>query len=178
MSVAYGIGKKEHDQEGRVLCTEFDTFYMVNVYVPNSGAGMKRLEYRSTWDKAFANYLARLRKKKKVIVTGDINVAHQPIDLARPKPNYDKTSGYTQAEIDGLDGILKKGFVDAYRVLHPEKIEYSFWSFRFGARARNVGWRIDYFLVDKDLNDNIQKCKIHTKIMGSDHCPISLEIKI
>ena len=177
ISVSYGIGKKEHDNEGRVICTEFDEFYMVNVYVPNSGSGMKRLEYRATWDKAFGNYLGRLRKKKPVVVTGDFNVAHQPIDLARPKPNYNKTSGYTQVEIDGITNIMKKGFVDAYRALYPEKVEYSFWSIRFGARAKNVGWRIDYFLVDKELKSNIVDSKIHTQIMGSDHCPLSLELK-
>ena len=176
LSISTGIGKKEHDMEGRVLCTEFDNFNLVNVYVPNSGAGLKRLEYRSEWDKAFANYLGRLRKKKPVIVTGDFNVAHQPIDLARPKPNYNKTSGYTQVEIDGISNIMKKGFVDAYRSLYPEKVEYTFWSVRFGARAKNVGWRIDYFLVDKMLKENIKDSKIHTQIMGSDHCPLSLEM--
>jgi len=151
---------------------------LVNVYVPNSGAGMKRLEYRAEWDKAFGGYLANLRKTKPVIVTGDFNVAHQPIDLARPKPNYNKTSGYTQVEIDGITNIIEKGFVDAYRMLYPEKIEYSFWSVRFGARARNVGWRIDYFLVDESLQENITESQIHTQIMGSDHCPITLELKL
>lgn len=177
MSVTTGIGIVEHDNEGRVICTEFSKIYMVNVYVPNSGAGMKRLEYRAEWDKAFGDYLANLRKTKPVIVTGDFNVAHQPIDLARPKPNYNKTSGYTQVEIDGITNILDKGFVDAYRTLYPEKGEYSFWSVRFGARARNVGWRIDYFLVDESLKENIIESQIHTEIMGSDHCPISLELK-
>ena len=178
LSISKGIGVEEHDHEGRVICAEFEKIYMVNVYVPNSGAGMKRLEYREEWDTAFGDYLAGLRKKKPVIVTGDFNVAHQPIDLARPKPNYNKTSGYTQVEIDGITNIIDKGFVDAYRMLYPEKIEYSFWSVRFGARARNVGWRIDYFLVDKTLADNITESQIHTEIMGSDHCPISLELKL
>ena len=115
-----------------------------------------------------------MRKKKPIIVTGDFNVAHQPIDLARPKPNYNKTSGYTQVEIDGIDGLLKVGLVDAYRMLYPEKVEYTFWSVRFGARAKNVGWRIDYFLVDERLKDKIKDCKIHTEMMGSDHCPLEL----
>lgn len=176
ISVHTGIGAVEHDNEGRVICAEFEEFYIVNVYVPNSGAGMKRLEYRAEWDKAFGNYLASLRKKKPVVVTGDFNVAHQAIDLARPKPNYNKTSGYTQVEIDGITNILNEGFVDAYRELYPEKVEYSFWSVRFGARAKNVGWRIDYFLVDKELQSKIKDSKIHTQIMGSDHCPISLEL--
>jgi len=143
ISVSVDIGVEEHDQEGRVIAAEFADFYIVNVYVPNSGSGLKRLEYRATWDAAFAKYLSKLRKKKPIIVTGDFNVAHQPIDLARPKPNYNKTSGYTQVEIDGMDGLHKVGLIDSYRALYPEKVEYSFWSVRFGARAKNVGWRID-----------------------------------
>jgi exodeoxyribonuclease-3 len=176
ISVSRGIGIEEHDNEGRVLCAEFESFYMINVYVPNSGSGLKRLDYRSEWDKDFANYLSKLRKKKPVIVTGDFNVAHQPIDLARPKSNYNKTSGYTQVEIDGISNIMKKGFLDAYRELYPEKVEYTFWSVRFGARAKNVGWRLDYFLVDKKLKENIVDSSIQTSIMGSDHCPLSLEL--
>jgi len=176
LSVRTGIGVEEHDNEGRVLCAEFEDFQMVNVYVPNSGAGLKRLDYRQEWDKAFAAYLGNLRKEKPVIVTGDFNVAHQPIDLARPKANYNKTSGYTQAEIDGITHIMNQGFFDAYRTLYPEKVEYTFWSVRFGARAKNVGWRIDYFLVDEKLKENVQDSQIHTRIMGSDHCPLSLEI--
>jgi len=178
MSVTTGINIDKHDQEGRVICAEFGDIYMVNVYVPNSGAGMKRLDYRAEWDGAFADYLNLLRQTKPVIVTGDFNVAHQAIDLARPKPNYNKTSGYTQTEIDGISNILDRGFVDAYRVLHPEKAEYTFWSVRFGARAKNVGWRIDYFLVDESLQNKIVNSQIHTEIMGSDHCPISLELKL
>ena len=173
-SVQVNIGVDEHDHEGRVIATEYEKFILVNVYVPNSGSGLKRLDYRSTWDSAFANYLKKLRKKKPVIVTGDFNVAHQPIDLARPKPNYNKTSGYTQVEIDGIQGLMDVGFVDAFRVLYPEKVQYTFWSVRFGARAKNVGWRIDYFLVDKRLKDNIKDCIIHDQVMGSDHCPIEL----
>ncbi len=177
LSVSVDIGIDEHDTEGRVISAEFTAFIVVNVYVPNSGAGLKRLEYRATWDAAFAKYLKKLRKKKPVIVTGDFNVAHQPLDLARPKPNYNKTSGYTQVEIDGMDGLLGVGLVDSYRDLYPDKVEYSFWSVRFGARAKNVGWRIDYFLVDKRLMTKVTDSTIDTEILGSDHCPINLELK-
>lgn len=170
------IGVEEHDDEGRVVATEFKDFIMVNVYVPNSGAGLKRLDYRATWDVAFAKYLAKLRKKKPIIVTGDFNVAHQPIDLANPKSNYNKTSGYTQVEIDGITGLLKVGLKDAYRELYPEKVQYSFWSVRFGARAKNVGWRIDYFLVDEKIFDQVKDSYILDQEMGSDHCPIGLEL--
>ncbi len=177
IKVTKGIGVEEHDQEGRVIACEFEELIMVNVYVPNSGSGLKRLDYRQEWDQAFAKYLKKLRKKKPIVVTGDFNVAHQPIDLARPKPNYNKTSGYTQAEIDGLDGILKVGLVDSFRHLYPEEVKYSFWSMRFGARAKNVGWRIDYFLVDKKLEDQIKDATIDNDIMGSDHCPVNLMLK-
>ena len=164
----------EHDNEGRVITCEFDQFYLINVYVPNSGSGLKRLDYRAEWDLAFASFLIEKRTHKPIIVTGDFNVAHQPIDLARPKSNYNKTSGYTQKEIDGMDGLLGTGLLDAYRTMHPDKVEYSFWSVRFGARAKNVGWRLDYFLVDENLEDAIVDSTIDTGIMGSDHCPIHL----
>ena len=174
LKVTRGIGVEEHDQEGRVIACEFNTFILINVYVPNSGSGLKRLDYRATWDSAFAKYLKKMRKKKPIIVTGDFNVAHQPIDLARPKPNYNKTSGYTQVEIDGMDGLLKVGLVDSFRLLNPETIKYSFWSVRFGARAKNVGWRIDYFLVDKRMKDQIKSATIDNDVMGSDHCPVNV----
>lgn len=176
IKVTRDIGVEEHDQEGRVIACEFEKFTLVNVYVPNSGSGLKRLEYRKEWDEAFAAYLKKLRTKKPIVVTGDFNVAHQAIDLARPKPNYNKTSGYTQVEIDGIDGIMKVGLVDSFRHLHPEEVKYSFWSMRFGARSRNVGWRIDYFLVDKRLVGHIKSATIDNDIMGSDHCPINLEM--
>ena len=127
ISIINDIGIIDHDMEGRVITAEFDSFYLVNVYVPNSGEGLKRLEYRSEWDEVFSNFLASLRQKKNVIVTGDFNVAHQAIDLARPKENYNKTSGYTQVEIDGMNKILSKGFIDSYRTVHPDKVQYSFW---------------------------------------------------
>jgi exodeoxyribonuclease III len=144
--------------------------------VPNSGDGLKRLDYRAEWDEDFSQYLAKLREKKNVIVTGDFNVAHKAIDLARPKENYNKTSGYTQVEIDGMDKILSKGFTDSYRVLHPDQVQYSFWSARFGARAKNMGWRIDYFLVDSRLQNNIQTAFILDQELGSDHCPIGIQL--
>ncbi len=177
-SIKTGIGIEEHDQEGRVIRCEFDDFTLVNVYVPNSGSGLRRLDYRHEWDLAFANFLGKLRKRKKIVVTGDFNVAHQAIDLARPKQNYNKTSGYTQVEIDGMQGLLNTGLIDSFRYQHPEEQKYTFWSIRFGARAKNVGWRIDYFLVDRRLKDQIKSTTIDNDIMGSDHCPINLTIDI
>lgn len=176
INVMPDMGIAAHDEEGRIIAVEFESIIMVNVYVPNSGSGLKRLDYRSEWDEAFAKYLKKLRKKKPVVVTGDFNVAHQAIDLKNPKSNYNKTSGYTQVEIDGMSGLLKAGYVDAYRKLYPEKIEYTFWSMRTGARARNAGWRIDYFLVDKELMPKVKDVVIETDIMGSDHCPLNIEI--
>ncbi|MBK8624820.1 MAG: exodeoxyribonuclease III [Saprospiraceae bacterium] len=178
ISIINDIGIIDHDMEGRVITAEFDSFYLVNVYVPNSGEGLKRLEYRSEWDEVFSNFLASLRQKKNVIVTGDFNVAHQAIDLARPKENYNKTSGYTQVEIDGMDKILSKGFIDSYRTVHPDKVQYSFLSARFGARAKNLGWRIDYFLVDERLKENITDAFILDQELGSDHCPIGVTVGI
>lgn len=177
LSVTRDINLAEHDTEGRVIAAEYPDFYLVNVYVPNSGEGLKRLDYRAEWDDAFANYLSKLREKKNVIVTGDFNVAHRAIDLARPKENYNKTSGYTQVEIDGMDKILSKGFVDSFRMIYPEKVQYSFWSVRFGARAKNLGWRIDYFLVDDRMKDKITDAVILDQELGSDHCPIGVIIK-
>ncbi len=178
ISVQYGIGIEEHDNEGRVLCCEFEQFNFVDVYVPNSGSGLKRLDYRSTWDVAFAKYLSSLNKKKALVATGDFNVAHQAIDLARPKQNYNKTSGYTQVEIDGLNNILDIGLVDTFRLLHPDKVQYSFWNQRFRARERNVGWRIDYFLISENLSPKVQSASILDDIYGSDHCPIELSVQL
>lgn len=174
--VVYGIGVEEHDNEGRVVTCYYDDFIMINVYVPNSGASQKRLGYRQEWDVAFAHYLKKTRRKKPVIVTGDFNVARHAIDLARPKQNYNKTSGYMQEEIDGIEGLYKVGFVDAYRTFYPEKVQYTFWSTRFGARGKNVGWRIDHFMVDKRIKDEINDSLILDQEMGSDHCPITLDI--
>jgi len=178
IAILKDMGVAEHDDEGRIITAEYNDFYLTNVYVPNSGSGLKRLEYRAEWDKAFANYLADLQKKKPVIVTGDFNVAHEGIDLKNDKANYNKTSGYTQIEIDGLDGILNVGLVDTFRKLHPEEEKYSFWSVRFNARASNAGWRIDYFLTSDKLINYITDCSILPDIHGSDHCPITLSFDI
>ena len=177
LSVHYDIGKEEHDQEGRVITAEFNSFILINVYVPNSGSGMKRLDYRAEWDKDFFDYCKNKEKEKPVIVTGDLNVAHTEIDIAGPKENYNKTSGYTQTEIDGIERFLSNGFIDTFRHFYPEKVKYSWWNYRFKARERNVGWRIDYFLVTQGLKDRLQKAEIHNDYFGSDHCPVSLEIE-
>jgi exodeoxyribonuclease-3 len=177
LSVTHGIQVEEHDQEGRVITAEYPDYYLVNVYVPNSGAGLKRLDYRATWDKDFAHFLEKLKIKKPVIVTGDFNVAHQAIDLKNDKSNYNKTSGYTEIEINGLDAILATGLIDSYRMMYPNKVEYTFWSTRFNARANNAGWRIDYFLASKKIANQIKEATIHSDIMGSDHCPIELVLK-
>ncbi len=172
--VTNGIGNPAHDQEGRVITVEFEDFHVVTVYVPNSGRGQVRLEYRKKWDQDFLEYLKSMEKKKPLIVCGDLNVAHQAIDLARPKSNYNKTSGYTQVEIDGFQHVIDHGFVDTFRRLYPEKIEYSWWSYMFGARKKNIGWRIDYFLVSNVIFAQVDESEILTDIEGSDHCPILL----
>jgi len=176
LSELYNIQVPEHDQEGRVVGLEFKDFYLINVYVPNSGSELKRLEYRKSWDKEFLKYIHSLNQKKPVILAGDLNVAREKIDLARPDSNYNKTAGFTQTEIDGIDAFINDGFVDSFRKLHPEEIKYTFWNQRFRARDRNVGWRIDYFLVGENLKEKIYKAEIFNDIMGSDHCPIGLEL--
>lgn len=172
------IGVAEHDQEGRVISLEFEQFYLINAYVPNGGAGLKRLDYREQWDKELAQYIKKLDSRKPVVFTGDLNVAHEPIDLARPKQNYNKTAGYTQIEIDGFKNLLNTGLTDTYRHFYPEKIEYTFWNMRFNGREKNVGWRIDYFLVSNRFLDKIKDSYILNEYMGSDHCPIGLELNI
>jgi exodeoxyribonuclease-3 len=176
ISVVPDMNIAEHDQEGRVITAEFDDFYLVTVYVPNSGRGLVRLIYRRRWNQDFLAYLKNLEISKPVIVCGDMNVAHQSMDLANPKSNYNKTAGYTQDEIDGFSMFLQAGFVDVFRHLYPEKIMYTWWSYMFNARVKNVGWRIDYFLVSQVLLNSVKDCTILTDIMGSDHCPIMLEI--
>ncbi|MCB0395734.1 MAG: exodeoxyribonuclease III [Flavobacteriales bacterium] len=178
VDVRYGIGVPEHDTEGRVVTLEMPDFYVVNVYVPNSSSEMKRLPYRKTWDAAFLKFLKDLESHKPIVVGGDFNVAHQPIDLARPKENYNKTSGYTQDEIDGFESFLAQGWVDTYRFKHPEEVKYSFWNARFGARERNVGWRIDYFLVSDSLKSSVSEADILNNITGSDHCPVTLGLAL
>jgi exodeoxyribonuclease III len=172
----FGIDKKEHDQEGRVITLEYPWFFLVNVYVPNSGQDLKRLDYRKIWDHELMSYCKNLDRQKPVILTGDLNVAHEPIDLARPKENYNKSAGFTQVEIDGFKSLLKAGFVDTYRLLYPDKVQYTFWNQRFRAREKNVGWRIDYFLVSERIAGSIKDSFIWDHIMGSDHCPVGLEI--
>lgn len=178
ISVTKGIGLNEHDHEGRVLCAEFNDFYLVAVYVPNSGSELKRLAYRQDWDLAFFNYLKKLEEKKAVVVCGDFNVAHTEIDLARPKPNYNKSAGFMQEEIDGMDRFIHGGLLDSFRHFYPEKTDaYSWWSYRAGARGKNVGWRIDYFLVSENFIVNIESASILNNVMGSDHCPVAIELK-
>ena len=176
LTIIDDMGVAEHDDEGRIQCAEYPDFYLVNVYVPNSGQQLDRLDYRQQWDLDFLNYLKHLEQTKPVIVTGDFNVAHQPIDLKNPKSNYNKTAGYTQIEIDGMNALIDSGFVDTFRILHPKEIAYTYWSYRFKSRERNVGWRIDYFLVSKSLMDKVTSVNILSNIYGSDHCPICLEI--
>jgi len=177
ITVEYDMGIAEHDTEGRVIAAEYKDFILVTVYTPNSGSELKRLAYRQGWDVAFLAYLKELEKRKPVVVCGDLNVAHTEIDLARPKPNYNKSAGYMQEEIDGMDNLVAAGFVDTYRHMKPEEIKYSWWSYRAGARAKNVGWRIDYFLLSPALSKKIKDVEIHNNVMGSDHCPVELEMK-
>lgn len=175
-SVQKGIGIEEHDNEGRVLTLEFDEFYLTTVYVPNSGSELLRLGYRQTWDAAFLAFLKNLEKTKPVLVCGDFNVAHKPIDLARPKENYNKAAGYMQEEIDGMDAFTSNGLLDTFRALNGDEVKYSWWSYRAGAREKNVGWRIDYFLASESFMPRIKKAMILNEIYGSDHCPVGVEI--
>tara|TARA_R110002049_G_scaffold118397_1_gene272342 strand:+ start:119 stop:880 length:762 start_codon:yes stop_codon:yes gene_type:complete len=176
ISVEYDLGIEEHDQEGRIIAAEYTDFILVTVYTPNSGSELKRLSYRQSWDQEFHKYLKQLETRKPVIVCGDLNVAHKDIDLARPKPNYNKSAGYMQEEIDGIQQYLDSGFSDSFRLMHPSKEKYSWWSYRAGARANNVGWRIDYFLVSPELKDKVRDAEILNEIMGSDHCPVQLDL--
>ncbi|MGO4891526.1 exodeoxyribonuclease III [Flavobacterium sp. W21_SRS_FM6] len=176
LSVTLDMGIEEHDQEGRVLCAEFSDFYLVTVYTPNSGSELKRLAYRQQWDADFLSYLQALESQKPVVVCGDLNVAHKAIDLARPKANYNKSAGFTQQEIDGLDNLVKAGFIDSFRHVYPEQQKFSWWSYRAGAREKNVGWRIDYFLTSSSLANKIQDAEIYNDVFGSDHCPVVLHL--
>lgn len=176
LSVHYDMGIAEHDTEGRVIVAEFPKYILVTVYTPNSGAELKRLGYRQQWDAAFLSYMRELEREKPLVICGDLNVAHREIDIARPKANYNKTAGYMQEEIDGMDNIHAAGFVDTFRHVHPEKIKYSWWSFRAGARKKNIGWRIDYFLTSAALKSEIKDADIFDDVMGSDHCPVFLEL--
>ena len=176
LSVTYGIDIDEHDHEGRVITLEMDDFYLVTVYTPNSQDGLRRLEYRMKWEDDFQAYLHKLDEKKPVIVCGDMNVAHQEIDLKNPKTNR-KNAGFTDEEREKMTQLLGNGFIDTFRTLYPEQVTYSWWSYRFRAREKNTGWRIDYFLISERLKDRLEDAKIHTEIMGSDHCPVEIILK-
>ena len=177
LSVANGIGIEEHDKEGRVITLEFEDFYMVTVYTPNSQNELARLDYRMTWEDAFLAYLKKLEEKKPVIVCGDMNVAHKEIDLKNPKTNR-KNAGFTDEEREKFSILLENGFIDTFRHFYPDQEGiYSWWSYRFKAREKNAGWRIDYFLVSKCLRDRLKDAKILTDVMGSDHCPVELTIE-
>jgi exodeoxyribonuclease-3 len=171
-----GMGIPDHDNEGRILTLEFEDFFLTTVYVPNSGAELLRLPYRQTWDQTFLAYLKNLEKSKPVLVCGDFNVAHKAIDLARPKENYNKAAGYMQEEIDGMTAYTSNGLVDTFRALHGDKVKYTWWSYRAGAREKNIGWRIDYFLASESLMPRIKDAFILDEIMGSDHCPVGVEL--
>lgn len=173
LSVSYGIGIEEHDREGRVITLEMDNFYLVTCYTPNSQDGLKRLDYRMKWEDDFLAYLMRLDAVKPVIVCGDLNVAHEEIDLKNPKTNR-KNAGFTDEEREKMTTLLSKGFIDTFRFLYPEQETYSWWSYRFRAREKNAGWRIDYFLISSRLKEVLKDASIHTEIMGSDHCPVEL----
>ena len=176
LSVTYGIGVDEHDHEGRVITMEMPDFYLVCVYVPNSQDGLRRLDYRMRWEDDFRTYLCGLAAKKGVVVCGDLNVAHQEIDLKNPSTNR-RNAGFTDEERAKFGTLLQAGFIDSWRFLNPEKIQYSWWSYRFQARAKDAGWRIDYFLVSDNLRDRIAGAEIHGEIFGSDHCPVELILR-
>lgn len=177
LSVRYGLGIEEHDQEGRVITLEFEDFFLVNVYTPNSKDGLLRLDYRMTWEDAFRAHLNKLDESKPVIVCGDMNVAHQEIDLKNPKTNH-KNPGFTDEERAKMTELLASGFIDSFRTLYPDKTDsYSWWSYRARAREKNVGWRIDYFLTSARMKEQIEDAVIYADILGSDHCPVGLILK-
>lgn len=178
LSVAYGIGIEEHDHEGRVITLEYDNFYMVTVYTPNSQNELARLDYRMKWEDDFREYLKQLEQTKPVVVCGDMNVAHTEIDLKNPKTNR-KNAGFTDEEREKFSTLLDSGFVDTFRFFNPDAEDiYSWWSYRFKAREKNAGWRIDYFLTSKVLESRLVDAKIHTEVLGSDHCPVELDIDL
>ena len=177
IAVTYYIGVGDHDNEGRVTCAEFEAFFVITVYVPNSGSELLRLPYRQTWDEDFLKYMKRLEQTKPVIVCGDFNVAHKAIDLARPKQNYNKSAGYMQEEITGMDTFSENGLIDTFRALNGDEVKYSWWSYRGGARDKNVGWRIDYFLVSSTFLPRVSESFILNDVKGSDHCPVGIVIE-
>ena len=177
LSVTYGIGVEEHDHEGRVITLEMENFYLITVYTPNSQDGLKRLDYRMTWEDDFLAYLKKLEEKKPVVVCGDLNVAHQEIDLKNPKTNH-FNAGFSDEERGKFSELLAAGFLDTFRTLYPDTVTYSWWSYRMNARARNTGWRIDYFLASATLREKLQDALIYTDVYGSDHCPVGLVIDL
>ncbi len=178
LNVVYGLGIEEHDKEGRVITLEFESFYMITVYTPNSKNELARLDYRMIWEDAFKNYLKTLEEKKPIIVCGDLNVAHKEIDLKNPKTNL-RNAGFTEEERSKFTELLSSGFIDTFRYFYPDEVgAYSWWSYRFNARAKNAGWRIDYFLVSDSIKDKLEDAKIHSDVLGSDHCPVELKINI
>ena len=176
LGVTCGIGIDQHDHEGRVITLEMPEFYLVTVYTPNSQDELRRLDYRMQWETDFQNFLHKLDEKKPVIVCGDMNVAHEEIDIKNPKSNR-RNAGFTDEEREKMTTILNNGFIDTSRTLHPEQVTYSWWSYRFHAREKNAGWRIDYFLTSERLRDKISEARIHTDIFGSDHCPVELDMR-
>lgn len=177
LSVSYGLGIEEHDKEGRVITLEFEDFYFITVYTPNSKSELERLDYRMVWEDEFRNYMKKLEEKKSVVVCGDLNVAHKEIDLKNPKPNRGN-AGFTDEERAKFTELMNAGFIDTFRYFYPEQEGiYSWWSYRFKAREKNAGWRIDYFLTSGAMKDRLVSAKIHTEILGSDHCPVELVIK-
>ena len=176
VNVTYGIGIEEHDKEGRIITLEFENFYLVTNYTPNAKRELERLDYRMVWEDEIRKYLLELNKKKPVIMCGDLNVAHEEIDLKNPKTNKGN-AGFTNEERGKMTELLNSGFIDSYRYLYPEKTEYSWWSYMGRAREKNVGWRIDYFIVSNDFKEKIKNATIYTEILGSDHCPVGLEIE-
>ena len=177
INVTYGLGIEEHDNEGRIITAEFEKFYLVNCYTPNSKRELERLEYRQIWEDEVRKYLTRLNKKKPVVYCGDLNVAHKEIDLKNPKTNH-HNAGFTDEEREKLSELLDAGYTDTFRYLYPDKENcYSWWSYMMKAREKNIGWRIDYFIVSKDIEKNIKEAEIYSEVMGSDHCPVGLDLK-
>ena len=175
LNVSYGMGVEEHDHEGRIITLEYDQFYLVTCYTPNSQTELKRLDYRMTWEDDFRKFLKSLDAKKPVVICGDLNVAHEEIDIKNPKTNR-RNAGFTDEEREKMTVLLNDGFTDSFRYLHPDEVTYSWWSYRFKAREKNAGWRIDYFLVSDRIKEQITEAKIHTEIMGSDHCPVEVDL--
>jgi len=178
INITDAISMVDGDSEGRLICAEYQNFFLLNVYAPNAGQELERLGYKKVWNTHFLEYLKELEKVKPVIACGDFNVAHHAIDLKNDAANYNKTAGYTQIEIDGMNAITNAGFIDSFRYFHPNEVAYTYWTYRFNSRAKNVGWRIDYFLISESIINKVKSVAINQDFYGSDHCPISLEIDL